>query len=50
MKKEVIKKEVKEKEKVKVEKETDKDIDFPKVDKVIRRKQRYLQTSKYPKD
>jgi hypothetical protein len=47
VKKEVVKKEVKEKEKVKFEKETDKDIDFPKVDKVIRKKQRYLQTSKY---
>jgi hypothetical protein len=50
VKKEVIKKEVKEEEKAKFEKETDKDINFPKVDKVIRKKQKYLQTSKYPKD
>jgi hypothetical protein len=50
MKKEVIKKEVKEKEKAKFKKETNKDIDFLKVNKVIRKKRKYLQTSKYPKD
>jgi septum formation topological specificity factor MinE len=43
MKKEVIKKEVKEEEqKVKVKEETDKDIDFLNVNKVVGGKQRYL--------
>jgi hypothetical protein len=51
VKKEVIKKEVKEEEdKAKVEEETDEDIDFPLVNKVIGGKQRYLRTSKYPED
>jgi hypothetical protein len=43
MKKEVIKKEVKEEgDKVKVEEEIDEDIDFPEVDEVVGRKRRYL--------
>jgi len=50
MKKKVIKKEVKKEEKVKFKKETNKDINFLKVNKVIKKKQRYLQTSKYLKD
>jgi hypothetical protein len=51
VKKEVIKKEVKEEEdKVKVEEEIDKDFDFPEVNEVIGRKRRYLRTSKYPED
>ena len=49
---EVIKKEVKKEkeEKVKVKEEVDKDIDFLEVNKIIERKQRHLQTSKYSKD
>jgi hypothetical protein len=50
MKKEIIKKEVKvEKDKeVKVKKETNNK--FPNVNKVIRKKQRYMHTSKYLED
>jgi hypothetical protein len=49
IKKEVIKKEVKEEEE-KVKVEEDINDNFLDVDKVIRGKQKYLQTSKYPKD
>ena len=51
MKKEVIKKEVKEEEeKVKAKEETDEDIDFLDVNEAIGGKRKYLWTSKYPKD